>query len=209
MSDNSHPWLDLLNSDWHDYLGTGRREDRLDDSRWLGSFLKRWGLKTGPASRAKVVSSFRDLRTTLRRLADSCAAGGRGAARDWAAVNARLRRSPFIEQAEPSGGGLSSRRLPLGRPLDAALAAVAASFVESVVRGEPSRVKVCGNKDCLWVFYDRSRNKSRRWCEDTCGNLMKVRNFRSRQRRRSTRKARPAGRGSGRVSGGSGPGRER
>jgi predicted RNA-binding Zn ribbon-like protein len=185
MSADPASWLDLLNSDWHDHRGSGRREDRLLDPRWLSAFLKRWGLKTGAASRASVVSSFRVLRTVLRRLADSCAAGGRGAARDWAAVNARLKRSPFIEQAGSAGGMLTSRRVPLGRPLDSALAAVASSFVDQVVRGDPTRVKICRNKDCLWVFYDRSRNKSRRWCEDTCANLMKVRAFRRRNAPRS------------------------
>ncbi len=36
---------------------------------------------------------------------------------------------------------------------------------------------------CGWVFYDRSKNRSRKWCEQaTCANLMKVRRFRQRHR---------------------------
>jgi hypothetical protein len=41
-------WIDLLNSDWHDYRGSGGREDRLDDPAWLGRFLAPWkGLLDG------------------------------------------------------------------------------------------------------------------------------------------------------------------
>jgi predicted RNA-binding Zn ribbon-like protein len=67
--------------------------------------------------------------------------------------------------------------------------AVARSFAESIIREDLSRLKVCQNKDCLWVFMEASRNRSRRWCEDTCGNLMKVRRYRDRHRKNSVTKA--------------------
>lgn len=185
VSTNPSSWLDLLNSDWHDYLGSGRREDRLDNIRWVESFLRRWSLDVGGASREKAIASFKALRKVLRHLAEIFAGGGRCGSRDWDRVNAFLKRSPFIEVVRPTETSAETRRVPRGGSLDAALAAVASSFVETVVSGDPSRIKICRNKDCYWVFYDRSRNKSRRWCEDTCGNLMKVRTFRQRSKKHS------------------------
>jgi predicted RNA-binding Zn ribbon-like protein len=45
-----------------------------------------------------------------------------------------------------------------------------------------SRLKVCGNSECRWVFYDRSRNRQGLWCEmAVCGNRLKNRAFRARQ----------------------------
>jgi predicted RNA-binding Zn ribbon-like protein len=39
------------------------------------------------------------------------------------------------------------------------------------------------NADCLWVYYDDTRNRSKRYCDDkACGNLMKVRRFRARKK---------------------------
>jgi predicted RNA-binding Zn ribbon-like protein len=36
-------------------------------------------------------------------------------------------------------------------------------------------LKICGNRLCRWVFADRSRNRSRRWCDmAACGNRAKV-----------------------------------
>jgi predicted RNA-binding Zn ribbon-like protein len=38
------------------------------------------------------------------------------------------------------------------------------------------RVRLCEAPDCLWLFYDTSRNRSRRWCDmRQCGNRMKAR----------------------------------
>jgi predicted RNA-binding Zn ribbon-like protein len=49
--------------------------------------------------------------------------------------------------------------------------------------GEPGRLKACENVDCFWVFYDNSRNRTRRWCDSRgCGNLIKVRRFRAKRR---------------------------
>jgi predicted RNA-binding Zn ribbon-like protein len=38
-----------------------------------------------------------------------------------------------------------------------------------------SRLKRCGNPDCVLIFLDTSRGQKRRWCSmDTCGNRAKV-----------------------------------
>ncbi|MGH7627153.1 MAG: CGNR zinc finger domain-containing protein, partial [Gemmatimonadaceae bacterium] len=45
------------------------------------------------------------------------------------------------------------------------------------------RIRQCANDPCGWLFLDRSRNGSRRWCSSAeCGNEMRVRHFRERQR---------------------------
>jgi predicted RNA-binding Zn ribbon-like protein len=47
--------------------------------------------------------------------------------------------------------------------------------------GRWERFRVCGDPGCGTVFYDRSRNRSGRWCSmATCGNRAKVRAFRRR-----------------------------
>jgi predicted RNA-binding Zn ribbon-like protein len=45
------------------------------------------------------------------------------------------------------------------------------------------RLKACGNDACGWAFYDRSHSRRGRWCDmSTCGNRMKNRDLRARQR---------------------------
>ena len=70
---------------------------------------------------------------------------------------------------------------PAGAGLDPALARIASIIREAMLSGEWSRLKVCPADDCLWAFYDRSRNHSRTWCDmSDCGNRAKVKAFRER-----------------------------
>ncbi|MNI89783.1 CGNR zinc finger [compost metagenome] len=63
------------------------------------------------------------------------------------------------------------------------MAEVAASLAKTLIDGEIGRIRVCDNPDCRWVFYDDTRNRTKKYCEDkTCGNLMKVRRFRARKK---------------------------
>jgi predicted RNA-binding Zn ribbon-like protein len=51
--------------------------------------------------------------------------------------------------------------------------------------GTWAHLKACGNEDCRWAFYDRSRNHGGTWCDmATCGNKLKNREFRARRSRR-------------------------
>lgn len=44
-------------------------------------------------------------------------------------------------------------------------------------------VRECGEKACRWLFLDRSKNHSRRWCDmRVCGNRSKARRFQARLR---------------------------
>ena len=44
------------------------------------------------------------------------------------------------------------------------------------------RLKACSRDVCGWLFYDRSRNRSARWCQmAVCGNRTKTRAYRARR----------------------------
>jgi predicted RNA-binding Zn ribbon-like protein len=72
---------------------------------------------------------------------------------------------------------------PVSNGVDQALGQMLATVFRSMSEGTWSRMKACGNPDCRWAFYDSTKNHSGRWCEmATCGNRMKARAFRERQR---------------------------
>jgi len=65
--------------------------------------------------------------------------------------------------------------------LDGALGKILAVVYASMVAGTWTRLKACPRDVCGWVFYDRSRNASSRWCAmSVCGNRTKIRRFRAR-----------------------------
>lgn len=61
---------------------------------------------------------------------------------------------------------------------------VLASSVDLLLDDDPSRLKQCPAPDgCGWLFYDTSKNATRRWCSmRMCGNGAKSRRFQRRQR---------------------------
>ena len=64
-----------------------------------------------------------------------------------------------------------------------ALARLVAAIPAAVADGSWWRTKACSKDACRWAYYDRSRNRSRRWCSmDVCGNREKTRTFRERHR---------------------------
>jgi predicted RNA-binding Zn ribbon-like protein len=97
----------------------------------------------------------------LDLIADAAAAGA-----------ARLR---LVYDRNGVGWSLPSDGAELERPLWD-IARSAADILTSAEQRE--RVKECASTTCEWVFLDRSRNRSRRWCDmSDCGNRAKARRF--------------------------------
>jgi predicted RNA-binding Zn ribbon-like protein len=179
-------WAELINSDWRDYRGSGRRADRLADDAWLGPFLRRAGWRGASLPDAAQRERLRRVRRLLRDLVDALRGGQELQEEDLARLNRLLAAAPVVRQLERAGDAwrISTRSGQAG--LDGVEAEVVWSFACLLAEGDPARIKVCANPDCSWVMYDGSRNRTRRWCEASeCGNLIKVRRFRERQRARA------------------------
>lgn len=60
--------------------------------------------------------------------------------------------------------------------------ATAHSVLRLIAMPDPERMKICGN--CGWLFIDRSKNKSRAWCDmAVCGNRAKaIRHYRRKKK---------------------------
>ena len=96
---------------------------------------------------------------------------------DRAAARAGVRVS-FSAAAEPA-------LAPAVDGVDGSLARLLAIVGTAVADGSWERLKACPREDCEWAFYDRTKNRSGRWCRmDQCGNLAKARAFRERRRDR-------------------------
>jgi predicted RNA-binding Zn ribbon-like protein len=67
--------------------------------------------------------------------------------------------------------------------VDGALARLLAIVAEARVEGEWPRLKACAEHTCEWAFYDKSKNRSKKWCRmEACGNVAKARAYRERQK---------------------------
>lgn len=67
---------------------------------------------------------------------------------------------------------------------DALLAPIVRSAADLLTGDGRERVRLCEAPDCVWLFVDTSKNRTRRWCDmKQCGNRMKARRFYERHQR--------------------------
>jgi predicted RNA-binding Zn ribbon-like protein len=76
---------------------------------------------------------------------------------------------------------------PAGSPVEAILGPITLSALTLLTQADLSRVKQCRGDHCGWIFFDTTKNKSRRWCEmEVCGNRAKQRRLQGRRRSEAT-----------------------
>ncbi len=185
-------WIDFINSDWHDPLGKAPGRDQLEDPAWLRRLLERWSLRKVDVRSRDTQAAFGDLRTLLQAFVRALVRDGSLRPAELAALNRYLAARPVTSRLEIEDDAFRLRLTPTARGLDGVLFCVAESLAAFLAEGDPTRLKLCENHDCRWVFYDTTRSRTRRWCADSCGNLIKVREFRRKKktRKRSAKKSR-------------------
>ncbi len=169
-------WVDLANSEEWD--GFGKLTDHLTNTLWLGAFLKHWNLPPIPR-RSLPVKELKRLRTLLRGAAERFATGRTFSRADLAKLNRALNvpaRQRFVENQN----GFRAELFPLKRDGNWVIARIAASLGEMLANGAVKRIKTCANSGCRWVFFDPTKARTKRWCNDrTCGNRARVRRARA------------------------------
>jgi predicted RNA-binding Zn ribbon-like protein len=79
--------------------------------------------------------------------------------------------------------GRDPELVPDAEGVDGAIARLMAIVAAAVEHDRWERLKACPREECEWAFYDRSKNRSGRWCTmEACGNVEKARAFRERHR---------------------------
>jgi predicted RNA-binding Zn ribbon-like protein len=87
-------------------------------------------------------------------------------------------------------GGGRPLLVPSADGLDGALGRLLAILHEAALDGSLVRLKACCRDVCHWVFYDRSRNGSSKWCATSvCGNRTNTKAYRARVRKTTPRDA--------------------
>jgi predicted RNA-binding Zn ribbon-like protein len=169
-----HPGLDLVNTAAVD--ADGERLELVPDWAALVDWAHEAGLIDSHLSdQCRVVAErrgadalawFRRLRASLRSVLESGAEAAAHLDAAVAEVPVQLRYHP--DQARGA--------IPLHAaiPLDRLRLAICTAALDAA-HLDRSRVRRCASRRCVLLFYDASRNRSRRWCDMAiCGNRAKV-----------------------------------
>jgi predicted RNA-binding Zn ribbon-like protein len=72
---------------------------------------------------------------------------------------------------------------PKEAAIESVLGPITLSALTLLTQADLSRIKQCHGDHCGWLFFDTTKNKSRRWCEmEVCGNRAKQRRHQTRRR---------------------------
>lgn len=153
--------------------------EKLPDVEALDGFVREWKW-TG--HRARTVAELKEvhaLRARLRKIWD--------ADEDEVVriVNGLLKEARALPQlVKHDGWGYHLHATPSHAPLAIRMAVEAAmAFMDVVRAGELSRLRKCGASDCRNVVVDLSKNHSKRFCDEGCGNRVAVAAYRERKRK--------------------------
>jgi predicted RNA-binding Zn ribbon-like protein len=149
----------------------------LPDVEALNEFLDAWSWTGTRRGTKRELDEVRALRPQLRRL--------------WrldedalvTAINRMLRDAdalPQLVQHDNHGYHLHAT-MPDAALADRMAVEAAMALIDVVRQGELDRLRICDADDCDDVLIDLSKNRSRRYCSNTCSNRMNVAAFRARQ----------------------------
>ena len=135
-----------------------------------------------PQEAAATVLQARALRDAIFSIFTAHADGRAPAAEDLALLNGALVEALPHRRLVYTGEGFTWQWEEDPAALAQMLWPVARSAADLLTSPDLGRVRECAGATCDWLFIDRSKNRSRRWCDmQECGNVEKVRRYRRRQ----------------------------
>jgi predicted RNA-binding Zn ribbon-like protein len=182
------------------------RDDRLTDYAdllawsWQSGLLEEKGVaqllrlaEQRPREAATVQERARRLRDAVYAIAWSLEHGHAPRPTHLQALSDEVRLARGRQRLASSAGKLAWQLEDEPKALDAPLWHIALSAESYFTTGDLTRLHSCPGEDCGWLFEDQTRNRSRQWCDmGDCGNVAKVRRFRSRQARKTRARRAPA-----------------
>jgi predicted RNA-binding Zn ribbon-like protein len=156
------------------------QSDELAGPRELDAWMAARGLSwTGAKVTPAMFETALQLRASVRSYLECDPVERRRNKEAVRSLNKAMSLFPLLAEAR-------SDRMVLRAARDDALAglsSVVAELYDGSSRGTLDRLKMCAAEECRRVFFDRSKPATRRWCMSTlCGNRIKTRNYRERQR---------------------------
>jgi predicted RNA-binding Zn ribbon-like protein len=170
--------LDFVNTE---VVVRGKRRDLLEDSQ---AFVEWWqAAKEHHQSTRSIekpdeasLGNAKLLRAGLRRLFTAVSNSETPSPDDTSLLNAVLKTGHYVLEADLTGIYRSDDG-------ENALLTLALSAFHLLTKHDLSRIHHCKNERCILLFYDTSKNSTRRWCSWDCMNRARsIANYRERKK---------------------------
>lgn len=168
--------LDFINSQWYRTHKTFC--EPLRNEEWFKNFSMKWKLPAVNIQNEEFLNSLFELRDILRLAVEDLCTKKLINTEGIDKINEYMANFPLSKVLRKEADGYKLYIMPQKLETDQIIFEIISSFVQMITEYEIERIKLCENPDCRWVFYDESKSHTRKWCDNTCATLMKVRRFR-------------------------------
>ncbi|MCH3918620.1 MAG: CGNR zinc finger domain-containing protein [Spirochaetia bacterium] len=172
--------LDFINSRW--YITHKPFSDPLDDCTWLAQFCNKWDLpELIPSMRGfEKLITFREF--MFQTLMKMCVGRIVGSQEIHELNQILLQGTPKKVLVEQDGHYILKTQQQ-SDDIAWIMYQIVLSFSVLITEYPLQYLKKCGNPECDWIFYDDSKSHTRKWCDNRCASLMKVRRYRASKKR--------------------------
>ncbi len=177
-SENPHEKL----RSYQDFVDWSRKEGLLSEADAQKLMEK---AANDPIASANALKRAIELREAIYSILSSVAASKFPKKGDLEILNRNLAKTMAHSRIIPTQSGYICDINGNKEELDWMLKPIVRSTAELLTSNELDRVKVCADdRGCGWLFLDKSRNRSRRWCDmKDCGNRAKAKRFYQRRQK--------------------------
>lgn len=173
--------LEFVNSSW--YITHKFFSDPLRDNEWLIKLADKWNIKSLPLPSIEDQVKLIQMRSHFAEFLAKIANGINLRKSDIELINSYMADVSFCRLLQVENEEIKLIDIPVTRNWSWFMAEIAASFSNFYSSEAVNNLKLCQNPECGWFFIDESKSGKRKWCDDTCASLMKVRRFREKQKR--------------------------
>jgi predicted RNA-binding Zn ribbon-like protein len=165
---------------WNDFIAFGYQAGAITQKEAKVLFQS---ANENPSMAGKALSMAKDFRQSLYRIFSAIAHSKSPADKDLDTLNQQLARSLPNLKLRKKARGIEWTWKEDQKNLERILWPIMHSAAELLTSKEQGLIRECGSKTCTWMFLDRSKNRTRRWCDmKTCGNRAKWRRFYNKQK---------------------------
>jgi predicted RNA-binding Zn ribbon-like protein len=173
-------WEARTGADLVNTLGSTTGREYLPEADSLKRFLREHRMEAPRSISERDLEEVRKLRARLRAIWETPSERQRSRL-----LNRLLAEAGTLPQVTDHGGDWHLHYAPMEAPIAQRLAAIAAMGLAVVVSDfGHERLGICNADDCRDVYVDTSRNRSRRYCDESCASRTNVAAFRARQKKR-------------------------
>ncbi|BEP29881.1 CGNR zinc finger domain-containing protein [Helicovermis profundi] len=169
--------IEFINTEWYNFHEMFK--EPLKDEKLILDFFNSWNIDFKKPLQNNQIEILLDLRDLLKKIIYSNCKNEKIDLNDFRLINNYMASYEFKKNIVFENGEYNIIEVLTNSYVNLVVYKIISSFFDLVSENKLSRINYCKNPDCNWLFYDESKNKTRKWCDNTCASLMKVRKYRN------------------------------